>query len=348
MIIRLMKSHTVPKKLLEQFAYFDRKTNSLRLWRYQKGRKPFWKASPETATVVEGVFADPRDAEKEAELEHRLNREFEEPVHEFIQQAGYRTFVPSRAHIIKLTAYVSLLFHRSKARRAATQQQVDVIVESCRSLLGNEEQLRRIAAKWTLDMIDGGHSLGRGVTIDDVRKAVQEMIDDQLAADQFQHTYSGTMERAMSRFDEQMLNGNWNLLHTSTDNPFVIGDAPVVTWERTDGNVMIYGQGFSRPNVEIFLPISPIACLHIQPAVQRTRRVHAPTAQEVNMAEASYASEYCYTNVYSEALDAILQPQFGRTTLGVNAFSIRHRDFRNTMFEILMNRGRWVDPPRLV
>jgi hypothetical protein len=125
----------------------------------------------------------------------------------------------------------------------------------------------------------------------------------------------------------------------------VIGDAPVVTWERTERNFLIYGQGFSKPNVEAFLPISPTACLHILPAVQRTRRVLNPTTQEVNMAQASYASDYCYTNIRSEVLDAVLQPHFGRTVIGVNAFSIRHRDYRKTMFDILMNGGRWVDPP---
>ena len=144
-----------------------------------------------------------------------------------------------------------------------------------------------------------------------------------------------------------MLNGNWNLLHTNTAEPFVIGDAPVVTWERNERNFLIYGQGFSKPNVEAFLPISPIACLHIQPAVQRTRRILTPTTQKVNIAQASYASEYCYTNIHSDALNTMLQPHFGRTVLGVNAFSVRHRDYTKTMFEILMNRGRWVEPPTL-
>ncbi len=341
-----MKSHTVPKKLLEQFTYAEPRTRTLRLWRYEKGRKPYGKASPDSATVVEGIYSDPRDAEKEAELEQRLNQEFEDPVHQFIHQAGFRTFVPSTAHIKKLTAYITLLFHRSTARRAATQQQVDALVTSCRSLLENEEQLRAIAGKWTLNLVERGHQLI--VSIQDVRNAIQKMIDDQLAKDQLQHTYAGTMERAMSRFDGHMLNGKWDLLHAKPDEPFVIGDAPVVTWERTERNFLIYGQGFSRPNVEAFLPISPIACLHVQPSVRRDRRVMTPTTREVNSAQASYSTRYCYTNVRSGALDAVLRPHFGRTILGVNAFSIRHRDYRNAIFDILMNDGRWVEPPNLI
>jgi hypothetical protein len=181
--------------------------------------------------------------------------------------------------------------------------------------------------------------------VEEVRSSIEKAINDQLASDQVQHTYSGTMERAMSRFDEQMLSGNWDLLHTLPDDPFVIGDAPVVTWERSDRNFLIYGQGFSKPDVEALLPISPIACLHIQPAVQRTRPLRTPTTQEVNIAQASFASNYCYTNIRSDVLDATLQPHFGRTIIGVNAFSIRHRDYSRTMFDILMNRGQWVEPP---
>jgi hypothetical protein len=153
------------------------------------------------------------------------------------------------------------------------------------------------------------------------------------------------MERAMARLDEGMENGHWGILHTEPENPFAIGDAPVVTWERNDRNFLIHGQGFSRPDVEVFLPVSPIACLHILPRVTRTRRVVTPVTREVNEAQAAYASDYCYTNIGSEPLNATLQPHFGRTRLGINAFSVRHRNYSNTMFDILMNGGQWVEPP---
>jgi len=112
-----MKSHSIPKKLLEQFAYHDAATKSLRLWRYEKGRAPFGNARPKSATVWPGHFLDPRDAGKERELETRLAREVEEPVNAFLETLSYKTFVLSQAHIRKLTAYISLLFTRSKARQ---------------------------------------------------------------------------------------------------------------------------------------------------------------------------------------------------------------------------------------
>jgi hypothetical protein len=60
-----MLSHTVPRKLLEQFAYDDPVTRSKRLWRYQKGRAPWPKASPKSATRWDRHFADPANAGKE-------------------------------------------------------------------------------------------------------------------------------------------------------------------------------------------------------------------------------------------------------------------------------------------
>jgi hypothetical protein len=79
-----MKSHTVPQRLLEQFAYRDASTNSRRLWRYEKGRAPYRKASPQTATAVDGFFTNPSDQKFEQQLEKRLAYEIEDPVNAFM------------------------------------------------------------------------------------------------------------------------------------------------------------------------------------------------------------------------------------------------------------------------
>lgn len=334
-----MQSHTIPKKLLDQFAYYDPVTRSRRLWRYEKDRPPYGRATPKTATRFDGHFSDPRDPSREDTLEARLNREVEQPVNLFIEQAGYRTFVPTRIHIEQLTAYIILLFHRSRARRAATRQQIETIVNSLRALLSNEEQISALAAKWTVDIIDGGHLLGCLVTSEEVRVTILKMIDKEMSSEMLQETYADTIERALSMPDETMLTGYWELLHTSLSEPFVIGDAPVATWVRDDRNNLNHGLGFSEPDVEVVLPISPIACFHILPNVKRTRRVVTPTANEVNAAQAAFATNHCFTNICSKILNAQLQPHFGKAVMGVTAFSIRHRNYADKIFNILMNKG---------
>jgi hypothetical protein len=216
-----------------------------------------------------------------------------------------------------------------------------------RALLANDDQISQIAGKWTIDLIKSGQPMQRTVTHDEVREGVQSMIDRMLATDHLQTSYVDTMERAMAYLDEEMDNGQWGIIHTSAEYPFVIGDAPVITWERNDNNFLIHGQGFARPNVEVFLPVAPTACLHILPRVQRTRRPLIASVREINEAQAAYSTNYCYTNIKAPDLNSILQPHFGRTQLGVNAFSIRHRNYTNTMFDILMNGGNGFHAPPL-
>jgi hypothetical protein len=130
-------------------------------------------------------------------------------------------------------------------------------------------------------------------------------------------------------------------LRAEPNEPFVIGDAPVVTWERTEQNLLVFGQGFARPNVEVFLPVFPTACLHVLPKVVRTRPVREPSTDDVNMAQAAFATEYCFTNVRSTEIDALLQQHFGTAHIGENVFVLRHISHKKKLFEILMNQ-----PPR--
>jgi hypothetical protein len=90
--------------------------------------------------------------------------------------------------------------------------------------------------------------------------------------------------------------GIGDVLRAEADKPFVIGDAPVVTRERSDDNRLHFGLGFARPNVEVFLPVSPTACLHALPRAERSGPLLAPSVFEANMAQAAPAREYCFTN----------------------------------------------------
>jgi hypothetical protein len=144
-----MNSHTVPRFLLDQFAYDDPIKTSRRLWQYTKGRPPRAFASPTSATRIPGHFADPANAKREAELETRLNQEFENPVHQFLRDLQYRAFVLSPLSIRQLTRYVTLLWNRSQNRRGGTKQQVEISIESTRAFLADEEKVRKVAARWT-------------------------------------------------------------------------------------------------------------------------------------------------------------------------------------------------------
>jgi len=176
------------------------------------------------------------------------------------------------------------------------------------------------------------------VTREEVVTGIENTIAAHSDADEAQRRYIQAVETMIKFADVNMLNGDWGIIHAEPDNPFVIGDAPVVTWERTENNVLNFGQGFRRPNVEALLPVSPTTCLHVLPRVARTRPVRMPATTEVNMAQAAFATEHCFTNVLSQKIDGILQPHFGTMRLGIDGFSVRHIDYKKVMFDILMGR----------
>ena len=339
-----MQSHTVPRKLLEQFAYDDPVTAAKRLWRYEKDRPPYWKASPRTATRIDGHFSHPEVAAKEAELETRLNREFEEPVNSFLFEIGDLDFVPTDGRRRQLTFYVTLLFNRSKARRKASTHLQRVSEHALRLFLENESQVQTVAAKWSMDLLLGDlvkHGLvTRELVIASARACAAKFPTEVKA----QKSYLNTIEEAMSHIDDKLLAGEWNYVRTTPTNPFIISDAPVVTWERASNGDLSYGMGFHRANVEVLLPISPLVCLHIQPDVERTMPSVRPSVSEVNAAQAAFAARFCFSNVESTVIDRIVQENLGKAELGVKGFTVWHKNYETAMFDILMNDGQRLVP----
>lgn len=340
-----MKSHTVPRKLLEQFAHLDTFTKSLRLWRYEKDRPPLRDASPRSATRIDGHFMHPDIAAKEEELERRLAREFEEPVNRFLCQIGEPAFILIEEQRRQLTRYITLLFNRSEARRLATKHLQQVTVHAVNKFLANEKQVLTVAAKWNIDLLLSGRIQHRLITPHEVFTTANRLLNVYRSERNRQGSYAETVERAMSYFDDVIFNGKWEFLRASAHEPFIICDAPVVSWERLESGNFSYGTGFHRPNVEVFLPVSPRVCLYILPKVERTRPVRQPTIQEVNIAQAAFSGRFCFANIRSDEINQIMQQNFGKAQLGVTAFTVWHRNYDDSVYDILMNNGHWIKPP---
>jgi hypothetical protein len=291
-----MKSHTIPEKLLTQFA-FEHPVKGLRLWRYQKTREPYWDVSPSRATVIEGQFFDPHNAKREERIETELNQRFENPVHNFIEQLGFRTFVFGANHTVALAPYIALLWHRSKARKKVTRLHRDLSIETFEKLKRRNDLLERIAASGTQDKIRQSRGLSEPVGVGKVIEVMDRFIERFNSPGHDETSYADTMERMMVGEDTTFDGARWGIVRTEPNDPFVIGDAPVVTWRRDQQGVPQYGIGFREPNVEVLLPVSPTACLHVLPKVRRTLTAITPPASEVNAAEAAFAesrSGCCY------------------------------------------------------
>ena len=207
-----MKSHTVPRFLLDQFAYDDPVTKSRRLWCYEKGKPAFRGISPKTATRIEGHFADPANAKREAEMEARLNQEFENPVHQFLPLFRFQTFAPSRLQMRQMTRYITLLWNRSQNRRGGTKEQTAISIELTCGYIADERKLERIAGRWTMEMLRLGVKLDRAVSPAEVRESAEKMITTMQTEEHQQTTYVDSMERAMEVTEPALESGDWNVV----------------------------------------------------------------------------------------------------------------------------------------
>ena len=333
-----MNSHTVPKKLLKQFAYEDSGTKSLRLYCYQKGIPPYI-VSPKSATAFEGYFVDPDDPTKEKKLETRLNEEFENPVHRFLPEVNSPSFVLTDIQRRQMTHYLTLLFWRSMAARDGRKHFEQVTQQAKEQFLSNEVQLLTVTAKWNIDRLFSGRPQRFFETRQDIIQIVNRIAKYFQTERNRQKRFIKSIERWMSEFDNVTYEGQWEFLRTSTDNPYIISDAPIITWNRKDNGTIFYGIGVHEPNVEVFLPISPLTCLHILPNVTRNRNIKQPTVLEVNIAQAAFAHKHCFANIKSNQIDEMMQQEFGKAEIGVKVFTIWQRNCKNVLYEYLMTEN---------
>lgn len=332
-----MLSHSVPQRLLKQFAYEHTATRSLRLWKYEKGRPPFGKASPRTATTHEKFFADPKNSALELEIETNLAHTIEDPVNAFLEDLSDPSFVPSDDQKMCMTRYITLLFSRSAARREGSKHTQEILARSVDRFLGNEVQLRTVAAHWSIER----YFAGRPVlfSIADVIRGARNLIAYSKTSEAAQRSFVSHVRNAMTQFDQPLFDGKWELIGTTPDKPFIISDSPVTTWMRDSSGVTQHGLGFARDDVEVLLPVSPLTALHIAPKVQRTQLTIRPSVDEINRAQAAFAHRACYANQRKEDINDLVQKYVSTARIGKEIFTVWHRQYDDLFYEILMRQG---------
>jgi hypothetical protein len=341
-----MNSHAIPERLLKQFAYYDVETAAPRLWRYAKGRKPFRKSSPhkDQAVRIDGHFDDPENPDIEATLEKRLKDEIEEPVNAFISKMADPSFVPNESQRKALTRYITVLFNRSKAKREAAPHTWEMKQILLNKFLANEQQLLTVQTHRNLILLMGNRRYNRLFTKNDVIKLARKISDTQKSESAMQNYFVTSVTQWIDYFDDAIFEGGWRLLSTKVDEPFILSDAPIATWDRKATDRCNYGVGFGEPDVEVVFPVSPLTCWHILPKVQRTRPVVTPTTREVNIAQAAFAARCCFSNIEDAAIDQIVQNHISTAKLGVTAFTLWNMNYDNRLYEFFMSDNRWLEP----
>lgn len=307
-----MRSHAIPMRLLKQFASEDSKTKSLRMWRYERGVKPNGKASPKSETRTDGYFARPSNPSFEEGIEKTLADQIENEVHSQLDFLGSRIFVFSDRNKRSLTKYIALLFMRCPGRKEGVKAHIEETRRRLALLFENEEALLRYTMKVSIkERVP--------VSVEAFRRAWNKLLATPATAESLQEQFAASLERWTTYFDDHLYHGQWSVLHSEPGDPFVLGDNPVVTW-RLDPTGPSFGVGLHQPGAEVFLPVSPTACLRILPSGHPRHVVSRPTAQQINEVQAMFMTRRVYSRTLLPYVDELVQRKGGTLKIGYNCF----------------------------
>lgn len=274
-----MRSHAIPMRLLKQFAYFEPKTKSLRLWRYQRGMRLAGSASPKSETRIEGYFAKPSDSAFEKNIEKILADEVENEVHDFLSQLTSRLFVFSDHHKRALTRYIALLFVRCPGWKLAVRARMDETRRRLAAFIENEDAFLKYVMKISIKE-------RQPLSPEAFKGAYQRYLSRLETEETLQEQFAQTLDRWKQVFDLHLYRGQWDILYSDGDQ-FIIGDNAVITWKVENG-APTFGVGLHIPGAEVFLPVSPNACLRILPAGNGRTLISRPTVMQINEAQAMF------------------------------------------------------------
>jgi hypothetical protein len=258
------------------------------------------------------------------------------------------SFVPTDSQRKALTRYITLLFNRSRAKREAAPHAWETKLRILEKFLANEQQILTVQAHMNFRLSSVNRWYDRLFSKEDVIRLARKICESPKTESSLQHYYASSVAGWLSHFDETMYQGEWSLLTAKPGEPFILSDAPVATWNRVSADLFHYGVGFSEPDVEVVLPVSPLTCWHILPKVQRTRHVKIPTVREVNFAQAAFATRSCFSNIESSAIDDLVQSHVSKAKLGVTAFTLWHMNYDNKLYDLLMDDAKWIETIRRV
>src|ERR1039458_10451508 len=88
----------------------------------------------------------------------------------------YLTIVVTDERRKLLTRYVTLLFNRSEARRAATKHLHQVTGQAVNRFIENDRQVQTVAAKWSIDLLLSGKVQGTLVSPEVVRRVARGLL----------------------------------------------------------------------------------------------------------------------------------------------------------------------------
>jgi hypothetical protein len=119
-----------------------------------------------------------------------------------------------------------------------------------------------------------------------------------------------------------LLESNWTILRTVSENAFPTSDNPLFTLRRVEPRKITLGHGFEVSGVEVYFPLGPASCLRIAKHQREgIAIISGSEVREISKSLMPAAHRYLYAREKSEKLASLFTKHGCKLIYGVNAFA---------------------------
>jgi hypothetical protein len=296
-------SHHIPAFLLRRFSYDDPRTQSKRLWVYEKGRQPNPNGSPKGEGKIYGYFR----------IE---NEEFESPAHDIIPSLDSPYAVITFRQKRILARYYAMLFARTQARKRAVKYVGASMQVELTNAINNPARVYR--CKRMLE-----NDIGEWISMYELMRILEKNIEDCTAEQSNQKNFVNNLLGFVGKIEEDLLKLRWSILRAPPDAEFVLSDTPTITRRRLDSGTFGYGWGFGVAGTEALLAISPKSYLCIGHQTHDQIDLGDTAVDELNLHAIRFCVRRAYASRYIAKIEQWMQTESNSLRIGENTFVTR-------------------------
>lgn len=307
-------SHIIPKFYLDRFANPpDRKGGHPRIWVYEKGKEPAYRA-----TRIQGAengyfaFITP-DGKLDEGLETRLADLEGSCLETLVLTASPCFDIQSATRRNALAFYASMLFCRAKQRRNRSEKTYAALRQQFAELNDDDAWLSEVTAQYVQRT---GDLVKPQVIKERIALFAEGMNDTTGLRNQFVEDLIASTEI----MKKVALQKPWQLLRAPKGSEFVTSDNPFITFRDLGNGRLLSGEGLRKPTTLGVLPIAPHVCLMMGGQGPEEVTTDAASVTLINNTIIELCERYVYSKTLSEDVRQVVDKMANERKYGVNAF----------------------------
>jgi hypothetical protein len=336
--------HVIPAYLLGQFApetETNKKHRERMVWVYEKNREPDFRSIENECKENHYFSITGADGSRSTSYEKFAADKVETPFNEVLNVIESPLYFANRSHARTINRYVANIFNRSKQRREASKINAQEIQSASERIANDRDKVRLLAAAYSL-------RLGQRMFIASIAESLRRG-GDSIGLEERER--DNDFVRRLDTLDDQlveMLTGRpYGILVAPFGKFFVLGDNPVVTRTPYRSGFLV-GDGFSKPNVHVLMPISSRSCLQIGLQGSFSRTLLPDEVDMINRDVMSLAHRRIYAHQCCAPVEREMNQNGSTRKYRRNVFvmpPVRDEDLFNFMIQVALGmNGTPTDP----